>query len=247
MRAATQQWVERMEKADMGKIVVVDYSVVHPTLAMLKSANVGVVGRYFGQGSPPKNLTKAEAELLSNNNIAIFNIFEYGAQQATGGAAQAKSDVHLFRAQRDEIGAPYKPCYFAVDFDIPDYAPSLPDTPANAKAKLGPIGEYFGYIRNQMGADAGGYGGYWLIKRLFDADLISWGFQTIAWSGGQWDSRAQLRQTGATDLGNEADVDVPERTDFGQWTLDPPKPKPTGTSKADALKAAELVVEYLKQ
>src|SRR5579863_5465249 len=117
----------------MGKIVVIDYSVAHPTMAMLKAANVTAVGRYFGQGSPPKNLTKTEAELLAANEIDIFSLFEYGAQQVLGGAAQAKIDIALFREQAKAIGAPDKPVYFAADFDIPDYAPTSTDP----VAKLG--------------------------------------------------------------------------------------------------------------
>lgn len=235
----------------MGKIVVVDYSVVHPTLAMLKSANVTAVGRYYGQGTAPKNLTKAEAQLLSDNGIEIFNIFEYRADQVLGGANQAKEDVALFRKQRDAIGAPYAACYFAADFDVQDYAPNLPDTPEHAMAKLGPVGRYYEYVHNQMGEYSGGYGGYYLIKRLFDAGLIKWGFQTVAWSGGKWDSRAQLRQTISTTLGNEADLDIAERTNFGQWSLEkvakpPVTPAPTGPTKAEALAAAELLVKYLK-
>lgn len=211
----------------MGKIVAVDYAWVHPTLTQLKANNVTAVGRYVGQGSPPHNITKAEAEVLSNAGIDVFIFFEYGANQALGGRAQAIRDVAVFEQDRALIGMPTsRPCYFAADFDVPDYAPSLPNDPAHALEKLGPVGQYWEYIHQQLGAQSGAYGGYWLIKRLFDAGLITWGCQTIAWSGGQWEARAQLRQTGQTLLGNEMDVDVPERSDFGQWNL---KPAPTPT------------------
>jgi hypothetical protein len=241
----------------MGKIVVVDYAFVHPTLQQLKAAGVTAVGRYFGQATPPKNLTKAEAQLLTDNGIDVFSIFEYGAQQVLGGAPQAKVDVALFKEQAKAIGVPNKPVYFAADFDIPDYAPSLPETPANAKAKLGHAGDYWQVVRDELGSNSGGYGGYWLIKRLFDAGLIHWGYQTVAWSGSQWDPRAQLRQLAETTLGKEADVDIPERTDFGQWNLKPvvtpppvvppPLPPPVpGPTKAEALAAADLLVSYLK-
>ena len=63
----------------------------------------------------------------------------------------------------------------------------------------------------------GAYGGYWVIKRLFDAHKIAWGWQTYAWSGGNWDSRAQLRQIqNGIDNGNE-DKDEAVAADFGQW------------------------------
>jgi hypothetical protein len=234
----------------MGKILVIDYSVVHPSLAMLKAAGVTAVGRYFGQGSPPKNLTKAEAELLGANGIDIFNLFEYGANQVLGGANQAQIDVALFKEQAKAIGVPDRPVFFAADFDIPDYAPGLPDTPENSLAKLGEAGKYWQVVRAELGDNSGGYGGYWLIKRLFDAKLITWGFQTVAWSGNQWDSRAQLRQMAITELGNEADLDVPTRRDFGQYRygapLPTPKPQPAGPTKAEALAAAQLLVKYLE-
>jgi len=205
--------------------VVVDYSFTHPSPAALKAAGVTCAGRYFGQSGPPKNLTRAEAQALTAEGIDILTFFEYGTQQATGGAAQAAADVALARAQRKAIGMPDgRPFFFAVDFDIPDYAPASSDP----LKKLGPAGEYFAYIHDHMGDNAGGYGGYWFISRAFDAGLIKWGCQTVAWSGGQWDHRAQLRQTGATSNigGFVVDVDTPERADFGQWNLNTPSPPP---------------------
>jgi hypothetical protein len=235
-------------------ILVLDYSFTHPTVGQLKTAGVKAVGRYLGQAmSEPKNLSAAEAESLSAAGIEIFTNFEYGAQQALGGARQAVADVALARAQRKQVGMPLgRPFYFAYDWDIPDYAPSLPNDgdPAHALAKLGPAGRYAQVIRQEMGPNAGGYGGYWAIKRLFDANLISWGFQTIAWSGGQWDPRACLRQTGQTVFGQVADVDKPERTDFGQWLHGQPPPQPPpavpGPTKAQALVAARTLMAYLE-
>lgn len=204
-------------------IAVADYAFTHPTATQLAAAGVKAVGRYFGQSGPPKNLTRTEAQILTSHSIAVVSLFEYGAQQATGGAAQATRDVALARQQRDEVGMPHdRPFYFAVDFDIPDYAPNSSDP----LAKLGPVGAYFHQVHAEMGGNCGAYGGYWLVKRLFDAGLISWGFQTVAWSGGQWDARACLRQTGQSAFGGVADVDVPERADFGQWTLTAPAPPP---------------------
>lgn len=65
---------------------------------------------------------------------------------------------------------------------------------------------------NRMGA----YGGYGVIKHLFDSGRIKYGWQTYAWSHGQWDLRAQLRQTqnGAT-----VDYDEAWALDYGQYPL----------------------------
>lgn len=215
-------------------IVVVDYSFSHPSVAQLKNDHVSAVGRYFGQdaSNDGKNLTPAEAKALAEAGINIFGLFEFGASQAARGGDQAAADVALGTQQAKECGMPMpRPIYFAVDYDIPDFAPNLPNDsdPAHALAKLGPVGEYFTVVRRELGASAGAYGGYWAIKRLFDAKLISWGMQTSAWSGGQWDSRAQLRQNGTTAFGGAVDLDSPTRTDFGQWrsTLAPKPPTPT--------------------
>lgn len=242
-------------------IVVVDYAFTHPTIEQLKAAGIEAVGRYMGQAmTEPKNLSAAEAHDLSAAGIGIFTNFEYGAQQVLGGARQAQADVALFRAQRAQVGMPAaRPCFAAADWDVPDFAPHLPNDPASAKPKLGPLWDYWNVWRTEEGLEvSAGYGGYWVIKRLFDARLIGWGFQTIAWSPRNkdgsvvYDPRAVLHQTGATEFGNAADVDVPERADFGQWKVGvapPPRPVPPpqpGPTKAQAVVAARTVVAYLE-
>src|SRR5262249_20698214 len=52
---------------------------------------------------------------------------------------------------------------------------------------------------------------------LFDDGKITWGWQTYAWSGGQWDSRAQLRQTQNELGGGDLDADEAMTSDYGQW------------------------------
>ena len=73
-------------------------------------------------------------------------------------------------------------------------------------------------------ARTGAYGGYYVIQRLFDAGKIKWGWQTYAWSGGQWDSRAQLRQVQNGIAGGQMDEDTSEADDFGQWGHGTPAP-----------------------
>jgi len=212
----------------MSKLLVVDYAFQHPTIAQLKAAGVYAVGRYFGEGSqPPKFLDHSEASELSQAGIRIISLFEYGAKQALLGAKQAYEDIRVFRQQARSVAPPdghpirSEPCYFAADFDVPDFAPHLSDTPSNARAKLGPLADYWYVIQAERGLHlSAAYGGYWLIKRLFDAQLITYGFQTVAWSGGHIDTRAQLYQNGSTAFGGSADVDVEEHH-FGSWTLTP--------------------------
>ncbi|HEY2442032.1 MAG TPA: LysM domain-containing protein, partial [Streptosporangiaceae bacterium] len=83
---------------------------------------------------------------------------------------------------------------------------------------LGPIGEYFRGCNATLGSHlTGAYGGYWVIKRLFEANLISFGWQTVAWSGGQRYPRAVLYQTG---FHGSYDVNLCDVSDFGQWRID---------------------------
>lgn len=211
--------------------MIIDYSVSRPPVALLKRSGVTAAGRYIGWDSVPgyhsigKNITKAEAHSLIANGIAVFLAFEYAPDAAAHGASQGSVDADLARTQLEQIGAPPDmTVYFAVDFDIPDYAPHLPDTPNNALAKLGPVGEYFSAIRQHAYTyEIGVYGGYYAVKRVLDAGLARAAWQTVAWSGGQLDPRVVLYQL-ATPVPADlfgADVDVQEHgatvENFGQW------------------------------
>ena len=213
--------------------MIVDYSTARPSIPALKAAGVTAVGRYIGWDSVPgyssigKNITVAEADKILSADMAIFLAFEYASDAATHGAPQGMADGALAMKQISDLGAPPQMAvYFAVDFDMPDYAPALPDTPANAKAKLGPVGDYFAAIHDTPGSyEVGVYGGYYAVKRVLDAGLATKAWQAMAWSGGQLDSRAVLYQTLSSAPVSGGDVDIRENAinvlDYGQW----PRPK----------------------
>jgi hypothetical protein len=217
---------------------LIDYSTSRPPMNILRAAGVTGAGRYIGWDSVPgypsigKNLTVAESKELLGAGIEIFLAFEYAPDAAAQGTPQGTKDGQLAKTQLAELEAPPDMAsYFAVDFDIPDYAPHLADTPPNALAKLGPVGKYFQAIKALKYAyEIGGYGGYYAIKRLFDAGLITKGWQTIAWSGGLLDPRACIYQLAATSSIVGADIDVREHTatmaDYGQW----PRPSVSPTT-----------------
>jgi hypothetical protein len=57
-----------------------------------------------------------------------------------------------------------------------------------------------------LGKDhVGIYGGYYPVKRALDAGVCKYAWQTYAWSGGQWDPRAHIRQN------KNGDVLAPKR------------------------------------
>jgi Rv2525c-like, glycoside hydrolase-like domain len=207
--------------------MIIDYSFFRPTIQMLKDASVTAVGRYIGwnsvpgYGSPEHNIDKAEAEELTGNGISVFLCFEYAAAAVMLGAPQGDRDGKLASEQLAELGAPASmTVYFAIDFDIPDFAPNSTDP----KAKLGHAAAYFEAINAlHPGYKVGVYGGYYAVSRVLSAGLAAMGWQTSAWSGGQWDKRAVLQQLGTQVWGTNADVDlhVPRAADFGQWPRPP--------------------------
>ena len=155
---------------------------------------------------------------MSAAGIGLVSVFEFDSKDATGGYHQGKEYAALAHEQHTAAGGPSgRPIYFGVDFDTPDYAAQLPNTPEHALAKLGPIGEYFKGCNDVLGSHlTGAYGGYWVIKRLFEANMISFGWQTVAWSGGQRYPRAALYQT---DFHGSYDVNFCDASDFGQWRI----------------------------
>jgi len=237
-------------------VTIIDYSTSRPSISQLKAAKVDAVGRYIGwdsvSGFPSigKNITKTEAHNLIAANIAIFLAFEYAANAAAKGAAQGAADGKLAQKQLADIGAPPNMCvYFAVDFDIPDYAPHLPDTPANALEKLGPVGHYFQAINAlKLPYIIGVYGGYYAVKRVLDANLAKMAWQAIAWSGGKIepDPRCVLFQNLDRPPIGGADVDIRLHAitskDFGQWPR-PAAPKPP-KPPVPPIPATSTVQEY---
>jgi hypothetical protein len=59
------------------------------------------------------------------------------------------------------------------------------------------------------------------IKRAFDAKKITYGWQSYAWSGGKWDTRAQLQQYKNDMVMNGVGLDYDRAmvADYGQWQI----------------------------
>ena len=184
----------------------VDYSWYRPSASSLASSGYKFVVRYASYDTTGKNLSKAEADELIAAGLNIVSNWENGSQDALSGYNLGVSDAQAAEQMFAADGAPAtRPIYFSVDFDA---------TPGDQTA----INSYFDGVASVIGLDrTGAYGGYYVIQRLFDAGKIKWGWQTYAWSGGQWDSRAQLRQTQNGIAGGQMDEDQSEADDFGQW------------------------------
>lgn len=198
-----------------------DWAYGDMSVAALRSVGADFIGRYASTPGNPKNLTAREAQEMSNAGIDIVLVFETTAERALAGCRAGRTDATSAKKQASTVDKPARcPIYFAVDFDA---TPQQQD----------PIDDYFRGVASVLGLDGtGGYGGYWVIKRLFDAGLIRWGWQTYAWSGGKWDARSHVRQFSNGHLvgGVECDYDHGLGEDFGQWRVGqhaPPMPPPS--------------------
>ena len=196
----------------------VDYSFARIPASQIKSSGYTFVGRYLATSSG-KRITTSEVTDLQNNGIALVLVFEDNANQALNGNAQGVADAQEALSQANSIGwASSRPIYFAVDFDA---------TPAQQSA----IDAYFDGVASVIGhSRVGAYGGYWVIKRLFDNGKITFGWQTLAWSGGNIDSRIHLYQNGQSAFNGNADVDEAKQTDYGQSPIQGENMYPTEAS-----------------
>ncbi|MBO0870114.1 MAG: DUF1906 domain-containing protein [Micromonosporaceae bacterium] len=201
----------------------VDYSWGRPRPSALLAAGYTFACRYLSFNTNGKNLTRSEAEALTAAGLDIVCNWEYQPSEALNGYNQGVTNAREAIRQALICGMPSRrPIYFSVDFDA---------QPADQTA----INAYFDGVASVLGvAQTGAYGGINVIGRLFDAGKITWGWQTSAWSAGQWDARAQLRQVqyGITVDGAGCDRDEGWAADFGQWnnlSPYPPAVGPTGS------------------
>lgn len=164
-----------------------------------------VVGKSTLEGKP---FTLAEAKALAEVGIDSVSNYEGASKDALRGYKGGQADAAVGLMCATLCGAPKgKPVYLSVDWDV-------------QPAELTVVGSYFRGVADTIGlARTGAYGGYRAIKYLFDNGLIRYGWQTYAWSHGEWDPRAQLRQVkNSVRIGRGlVDLDEAYANDFGQW------------------------------
>jgi hypothetical protein len=153
-----------------------------------------------------KNWSQAQVRSYTNADIARVFVWETTATRALSGCGGGISDANAANSQGIAFGA--RVIYFAVDFEAQGWQ----------------VAPYFRCAGQVIGISRlGAYGGYTTINGLFNAHLIRYGWQTYAWSGGRWDSRAQLQQYLN---GNTFDYDRAVAKDYGQTPFSHPKPAP---------------------
>jgi hypothetical protein len=170
----------------------------------LKAAGKSFVCRYLSY-TPSKNLDAAEAKRYGEAGIDCVVVWETTGTRATAGYEAGIVDAKRALSLARKCGKPNSaPIFFAVDFEA-----SGPEVRA-----------YFEGTRSVLGVERNGaYAGRGAMTYLFDEKIIGHGWQTYAWSNGEWDKRAHLRQVqnGVTLAGVEVDLDVSTAASFGQW------------------------------
>jgi len=201
----------------------IDYAdFPHPPPAAIKAAGYGFVMRYTspsaGNDVNGKNLQPPELHALLAAGLKVGLVFEFGAQQMLAGHAQGVADAQHADAVCAALGLHGLPVYFAADWDA-------------TQAQQAAINAYLDGAASVIGkARTGIYAGFYPVKRALDGGHAVWAWQTLAWSGGQWDPRAQLRQhLGVSVGGVSCDLNEAMAADFGQWprpAVTPPPPPP---------------------
>jgi len=189
----------------------IDYAFnPHPPVAAIEAAGLRFVGRYVS-GYPPndtngKNLQPAECKALLAAGLKIVLFCEESASRMLGGHPAGVADATHFDAVTKALGLPGIPAYYTADFDA-------------APGQQTAINAYLDGASSVRGHKLTGvYGSYYVVKRTLDAGKATYACQTIAWSGGQWDPRAQIRQHLQIRVGGVAvDLDDSWAPDFGQW------------------------------
>lgn len=168
---------------------VLDYSMARPDPAAIKAAGYVGVLRYVAPAEDaPKLITKPEYDALLAHGLTVCLNWEWYANRPREGAAAGTADATSALAQAKALGYTGA-IYFSVDYDAPE-------------SDQAAINAYFVACAAVIGkARLGAYGGYWPLSRLFDANLMSYGWQTLAWSGGNREARAHLYQNGAQVMG----------------------------------------------
>lgn len=184
----------------------IDYPWQHPDPHAIKAAGYDFVCRYYSR-DPTKNLTRAEADALAAASLWIVGNWEAAADDALGGRAAGIANAQLARSLAAGCGQPAtRPIYESDDWDV---------TPAQEAT----VTEYLRGWDSVLGVpNVGEYAGFYPLRVQRDAGVTSWEWQPRAWSGGQWEPRVNIRQTGTATVGGvEVDVNEAWTADYGQW------------------------------
>ena len=203
-------WTARPRVTTAGVPVAygLDFSWGRPPVDAIIGGGWSFVCRYGCYGESGKKLSAAEAaEYLAAGILPVSN-WEHEAAAWKQGYARGWDDAVAADPFFRSCGAgPQDPIYFSIDTDVLD-------------SELPVAAAYLQGIRDVIGWErTGAYGGYKVIRYLFDKGLIRFGWQTYAWSYGKWEPRAQIRQVlnGQDLAGHAVDYNEAWHAVYGGW------------------------------
>lgn len=195
---------------------VIDYSWARPGGAAIKAAGYTGVIRYLSSDKTGKTMGSTELQDLRSNALDVGFVWEDYANAALSGEAQGVKDAQAALAQANALGVPSSVAlYFAVDVNTTDTADTI---------------AYFKGVNSVIGLGrTGGYADYFILEALISAGVISFVWQTVAWSHGQVAPQAHLLQDGTQVFNGGADIDEVRQANWGQWPAsgNVPAPNPT--------------------
>jgi peptidoglycan hydrolase-like protein with peptidoglycan-binding domain len=182
------------------------------TADQLKDAGVQFVCRYLSRDSG-KDISAQELANYKAVGIAVVLNWESTGQMPD--EAQGVADAQRAHAEAVALGEGNAPIIFSADFDPGGNTDGIVAYMRGVESVLG---------RSRTGI----YGCFVAVRACFDAGLVTYGWQTSAWSDGKWDDRAQLQQYDYKVVIGPAEVDRDRAMaqDFGQIGSAAPKPAP---------------------
>jgi hypothetical protein len=193
------------------------------TAGEVKNGGKAFVCRYLSGGSS-KDINAAELAAWKAAGIGVVFVWETDGIMSS--QAEGASHATVADAQLKQIGASGAVVFFAAD------AAAMPDLHGYMAGVVSVLGK----------ARTGIYGGISSVSAAFNDGLVTFGWQTLAWSNGQWDNRALLRQVQNGVNFGPAQVDLDQAAfwnsskvltmsdDFGQW----PRPGTSGPPPGNA-------------
>jgi hypothetical protein len=161
-----------------------DYSWVHPKLESLKKLGFSGILRYVSRDMA-KCVTRSEIAWCQANGFGLGLVFEDFTSRCLQGAHAGVEDALFSRGFLQGRGLPVN-LYFAIDTDV----------------DASSVRPYFAGITSVIGKQ-GVYGSYRVVDALVGGGICSAGWQTAAWSHGQWSVHAGILQV---EFGNAWDT-----------------------------------------
>jgi hypothetical protein len=133
-----------------------------------------------------KNITPSEQSTYNYVKLPVAHVHERGAGDSLKGKSQGKLDAYAMVGDLTRVNANARAAHFVVqDTDFRLF---------NWKAPVASYVQGLHLVCDPSNLIVSAYGGYDVIKFLFDEGLIKIGWQTKAWSQGRKDPRASLYQ-----------------------------------------------------